>query len=88
MRRTRPCSLVAASLGRHFGLTVGGKFVGLPQRRRIRTPLDEFGGASGSKELIVSYCGRDTLFQGLNFVRIHGASELIDQGTAPVFEFA
>ena len=62
--------------------------MGHPQGRRIRAPRDEFGGSSGGKKLVVSYRDRDTPFHGLNFVRIHGASELLDQSTAPVSEFA
>lgn len=83
-----PLSTAAERLGRHFGLTVGGKFVGHPQGQRIRIPLDELGGAFGGKEPIVPYRDRDTLFQSLNFVGFHGASELLDQGTATVPEFA
>jgi hypothetical protein len=40
------------------------------------------------KELIRFYRDRNIPFQSLNFVRLHGAPELFDQGAAPVSEFA
>ena len=56
--------------------------------RRIRTPPDEFSGAFVGKELIVFYSDRNIPFQSLNFVRLHGAPELFDQGAAPAPKFA
>ena len=40
------------------------------------------------EELIVFYRDRNIPFHSLNFVRVHGASQLLDQGTASVPEFA
>jgi len=59
-----------------------------PQRRRICTPPDELSGAFVGKELIVFDRDRYVPFQSLDLVRFHGASELLDQGTAPALEFA
>jgi hypothetical protein len=58
------------------------------QRWRIRTPPDEFSGAFVGKELIVFYCDRNIPFHSLDFVRSHGAPQLLNQGTAPMPEFA
>ena len=59
-----------------------------PQRRRIRTPPDEPSGAFVGEELIVFDRDCYVPFQSLDLVRFHGAPELLDQGTAPVPEFA
>ena len=59
-----------------------------PQRQRIRTPPDELSGASVGKELIVFYSDRNIPFQSVNFVRLHAAPELFDQGVAPLPKLA
>jgi hypothetical protein len=58
------------------------------QRRRIRTPSDEFSRAFVGKEPIIFYRECDIPFHSLDFVRFHRAPQLLDQGTASMSEFA
>ena len=63
-------------------------YITLRSGRDSALPPDEFSGAFVGKELIRFDRDRNTLFQSLNLVRIHGASELLDEGRALVPEFA
>jgi len=47
---------------------------------------DKFVGTLALKQSILSYCDRNALLHFLNFVRLHGAAELLNQSPAPVSE--
>lgn len=84
-KRTESNELVAeASLGSHFGFPGCGKLPCYPSGRRVRAGLYEFSGALASKQLILLYPDRDTVFYSLNIIRFQGASEFLDQGMTSV----
>jgi hypothetical protein len=58
------------------------------QGRRVHAPLNEIGGAFAGEELIVFDRDCDIPLHSLNFMRFHGAPELLNQSTAPMPEFA
>src|SRR5438552_13660416 len=71
-------------LGCHFGLSSCGKLPRYRLRHRVRARLDEFSGIVASKQLILMYPDRNTLFHSLNVIRFHCASEFFDEGMTSV----
>ena len=61
---------------------------GHPRGQRVHARLGELSRAFVSKKFIVFYRDCDIPFQRLDFVRFHGASELLDEGTTAMAELA
>jgi hypothetical protein len=59
-----------------------------PPRRGICALVNKFNRAFAFKQLVIFYHDRDATFQSLDFMRFHGAPELLDEGTAPVSKLA